>query len=65
MKMGTLEILAILAIVLVIFGPSQLPKLTKMFGKSVKSFREGVDEEKPAEEKPVEQVAKDGGKDKE
>jgi len=65
MKMGTLEILAILAIVLVIFGPSQLPKLTKMFGKSVKSFREGVDEEKSAGEKPVEQVAKDGEADKE
>lgn len=44
MKLGTLELLAILAIVLVVFGPSQLPKLTKMFGKSVKSFREAVDE---------------------
>ena len=61
MKLGTFELLAILAIVLIIFGPSQLPKLTKMFGKSVKSFREGVDEEKTT----VEQVAEDGGKDKE
>ncbi len=44
MRLGTLELLAILAIVLVVFGPSQLPKLTKMFGKSVKNFREAVDE---------------------
>ena len=61
MKIGTFELLAILAIVLIIFGPTQLPKLTKMFGKSVKSFREGVVEEKTTEE----QVAADGGKDKE
>ncbi len=40
MRLGTLELLAILAIVLVVFGPSQLPK----FGKSVKNFREAVDE---------------------
>ena len=50
MKLGTFELLAILAIILIIFGPTQLPKLTKMFGKSVKSFREGVDEEKTTEE---------------
>ena len=54
MRLGTLELLAILAIVLVVFGPSQLPKLTKMFGKSVKNFREAVgdtDEEETADEK--------------
>lgn len=46
MRMGTLEILAILGIVLLVFGPTQLPKLTKMFGKSIKSFKEGVEEDK-------------------
>lgn len=45
MKIGTTELLIILAVVVIIFGPTQIPKLTKMFGKSVKSFREGVGEE--------------------
>lgn len=49
MKIGTLEIVAILVVVLLIFGPTQIPKLTKMFGKSVKNFKDGMagDEEKP------------------
>ncbi len=45
MKLGTTELLLILAVVVIIFGPTQIPKLTRMFGKSVKSFREGVSEE--------------------
>ncbi len=42
MRIGTQELLIILAIVVIVFGPTQLPKLTKMFGKSVKSFRDGI-----------------------
>lgn len=42
MKIGTPELLVILAIVVLIFGPTQLPKLSKMFGKSVKNFRDSV-----------------------
>lgn len=44
MKLGTTELLVILAIVVLIFGPTQIPKLSRMFGKSVKSFRDGVSE---------------------
>ena len=44
MKLGTTELIVILAIVVLIFGPTQIPKLTKMFGKSVKSFKDGMDE---------------------
>lgn len=44
MKLGTTELLVLLAIVVVIFGPTQLPKLSKMFGKSVKNFRDSVSE---------------------
>lgn len=56
MKLGTTELILILVIVIVIviFGPTQIPKLTKMFGKSVKSFKDGMDEEQtkaPDEEK--------------
>jgi sec-independent protein translocase protein TatA len=43
-KMGVTELLVILIIVLVIFGPKQLPKLSKMFGKTVTSFKQGMEE---------------------
>ena len=47
MRLGTTELLLILAVVVIIFGPTQIPKLMRMFGKSIKSFREGAgDEEK-------------------
>ncbi len=42
MKLGTTELLIILLVVVIVFGPAQIPKLAKMFGKSVKSFREGI-----------------------
>ena len=45
MKIGMNELLVILAIVVIIFGPKQLPKLSKMVGKTVKNFKEGVSEE--------------------
>lgn len=45
MKIGTTELLLILGVVVIIFGPTQIPKLTRMFGRSVKSFREGAGEE--------------------
>ena len=40
MKPGMMELLVILAVVVIVFGPTQIPKLAKMFGKSVKNFRE-------------------------
>ncbi len=45
MKLGTTELIVILLIVVLIFGPTQIPKLTKMFGKSVKSFKDGMEED--------------------
>lgn len=44
MKLGTTELLLILAVVMIIFGPTQIPRLTKMFGRSVKGFRDGLNE---------------------
>ncbi|MCL4078501.1 twin-arginine translocase TatA/TatE family subunit [Coriobacteriia bacterium Es71-Z0120] len=38
------ELWVILIIVLVLFGPSQLPKLAKMFGESAKALKEGLQE---------------------
>ncbi|MGL5979206.1 MAG: twin-arginine translocase TatA/TatE family subunit [Erysipelotrichaceae bacterium] len=42
-KLGTQELLVILLIVIVVFGPTQLPKLSKMFGQTMKGFKEGLD----------------------
>ena len=45
MKIGIQELIIILIVVIVIFGPTQIPKLSRMFGKSVKNFKEGMSEE--------------------
>lgn len=42
--MGPVELIIILVIVLLIFGPKNLPKLGKTLGKTVKGVREGMDE---------------------
>ena len=44
MKIGMQELIIVLIVVIIIFGPTQIPKLTKMFGKSVKSFKDGMEE---------------------
>lgn len=40
--MGTPELVIILVVVLLIFGPKNLPKLGSAIGKSVKSLRDGL-----------------------
>lgn len=40
--MGTPELLIILALVLLIFGPKNLPKLGSALGKTVKNLRDGM-----------------------
>ncbi len=42
--LGMPELIIILVVVLVIFGPKNLPKLGKQLGKTAKSIREGMDE---------------------
>lgn len=43
--LGIPELAVILLIVLVIFGPKNLPKLGSALGKTVKSVREGMEED--------------------
>ena len=45
MKIGMNELVIILLIVVILFGPTQITKLTKMFGKSIKGFKEGIGSE--------------------
>jgi len=42
--LGTWEIVAIVAIVLLLFGGKKIPELMKGMGKGVKSFKEGLHE---------------------
>lgn len=49
-KLGPLELLVILIVVLIIFGPKNLPKLGSAIGKSVKNLREGMNSGKKEKE---------------
>lgn len=65
-KIGMGELLLILGIVLLIFGPSKLPALAKSMGQAMKEFRKGAQEltdkvEQFADE-PVEQTKASGTK---
>ena len=54
--MGTPELLIILAVILLIFGPKNLPKLGSALGKTVKNLREGMSDDKKDEAEEVEEV---------
>ncbi len=49
MRIGTNELLIILVVVLLIFGPKNLPKLGKMFGKTINGFKKGMEDEESEE----------------
>ena len=60
--LGVPELLIILAVALLIFGPKNLPKLGSALGRTVKNLRDGMgakkeledmDEEEEESEKPV------------
>lgn len=48
-KLGVPELLVIFAIVMIVFGPKQLPKLGETFGKTIRSFRSELDSDKEVE----------------
>lgn len=54
-------LIIILIIALVVVGPTQIPKLAKMFGKSAKALKDGIDGKLDDEEdeKPVAKAKKD------
>lgn len=52
-KIGTTELLIVLAIVLVIFGPKALPKLGRSMGKTIGGFRKGLKEDVEDDEEEV------------
>ena len=59
LMLGTWEIVAIVLVVLLLFGGKKIPELMKGIGKGVKSFKEGMNEvedqiNKSDEDKPKE-----------
>ncbi len=60
-RLGPTELIIILLVVLVLFGPGRLGNLGKDLGKSIREFREGLkgeDEKKPAQPDKPEQLDK-------
>ncbi|NLW43000.1 MAG: twin-arginine translocase TatA/TatE family subunit [Tissierellia bacterium] len=43
-RIGIMELLVILVIVLVLFGPKKLPELARGMGEAVKEFKKGQEE---------------------
>ena len=67
MKLGGIgipELLIILAVILLIFGPKNLPKLGSALGKTVKNLREGMggvddEESEDGEEEAAEETVEE------
>ncbi|NPV28402.1 MAG: twin-arginine translocase TatA/TatE family subunit [Firmicutes bacterium] len=52
-SVGPWEIIAILAIVLIIFGPGKLPEVGKSLGKTIREFRKATTEVKDNQEEVI------------
>lgn len=53
MKIGPWELVVVLLIALLIFGPKSLPKLGEAFGKTIGNFKKGLEaDDDEEEEKP-------------
>ena len=53
--LGTPELIAIVAVVFLLFGATRLPQLAKSLGQSKRAFKEGLEEA----EKEIEKEAKE------
>ncbi len=58
LMLGTWEIVAIVLVVLLLFGGKKIPELMKGLGKGVKSFKQGMNEV----EKEIKELDEDGNK---
>ncbi len=56
-RIGPMELIIVLVIVLLIFGVGKLPQIGKSLGEGLKSFKKGVSEDAPEEEKKAETAA--------
>ena len=58
LMLGTWEIVAIVLVILLLFGGKKIPELMKGLGKGVKSFKQGMNEV----EKEIKEIDEEGYK---
>ena len=49
MRFGGWEIIIVLVIILLVFGPGRITKVAGEMGKSIKAFKDGLTEDKKSE----------------
>jgi sec-independent protein translocase protein TatA len=55
MRLGGFEIVIILVIILIVFGPGRITKVAGEMGKSLKAFKDGLSEDKKSESEDSEE----------
>ena len=55
-NLGTGEVIAIVAIILLLFGGRKIPELMRGLGKGVKSFKQGMNEVEDELQKPLDEL---------
>lgn len=63
MNLGPMEILVILIVALLIFGPKNLPKLGSALGETVRNVREGMEEPDSSTSNTEKAVSEDSSSD--
>ena len=59
MRFGGWEIIIVLVIVLLVFGPGRITKVAGEMGKSIKAFKDGLTGEKKSEDEAEESQNKE------
>jgi sec-independent protein translocase protein TatA len=54
MRFGGWEIIIVLVIILLVFGPGRITKVAGEMGKSIKAFKDGLTEDKKSEDEESE-----------
>ena len=58
LNLGTGEIIAIVLVILLLFGGRKIPELMRGLGKGVKSFKQGMNEVEEEIKKPIDDLDK-------
>ena len=56
MRFGGWEIIIVLVIILLVFGPGRITKVAGEMGKSIKAFKDGLTEDKKSEDEESEDL---------